>query len=212
MANTLRRFNMEKSGLRICFFGPSGSGKSTCFGFAEEAIRERVDGKPKIVRADVAAPLREAQWSVYLKMGLIPNGMMAKPDQMPQDGKLLSFLASHFSNDLGPACASYVEAMSNGYWADIAFVNTDCRNNAYESLHAAGFWFVRVKTDEGLVRERLAKRGDITPYDQKSEVERTDGIEPHFTVENNGTLDELREAVSCAVQAAIFRREEFVRG
>lgn len=209
MGNTLRRFNMEKSGLRICFFGPSGSGKSTCFGFAENAIRERVAGKPKVVRADVAAPLREAQWSVYLKMGLIPNGMMTEPDRLPHDGKLLSFLASHFAGHLGPACAAYVEAMSKG---GIAFVNTDCRNNAYESLHDAGFWFVRVKTDERLIHKRLAERGDWTPYDTQLEVERTDSIEPHFTVRNDGTLDELRESVGCAVQAVIFKREDFVRG
>ncbi len=210
MGNRLRRFNMENGGLRICFFGPSGSGKSTCFGFAEDAIRERVDGRPEIVRADVAAPLREAQWSVYLKMGLIPNGMMTKPDQMPQDGKLLSFLASHFENDLGPTCAGWVESMSKAYHGHIAFVNTDCRNNAYGSLHDAGFWFVRVMTDDGLIRERLSGRGDMTPYDASAEVEKTDGIDPHFTIRNDGTLDELQEEVGCAVQAAIFKREEFV--
>lgn len=210
MDNTLRRFNMEKSGPRVCFFGPSGSGKSTCFRFAEDAVRERVGQGFRVVRADVAAPLHEAQWSVYLKMGLIPNDMMTKPDQMPQDGKLLSFLASHFEESLGPACASYVEAMSDGHNGQIAFINTDCRNNAYESLHDAGFWFVRVKTDKGLIRERLAERGDITPYDTRSEVERTDGIEPHFTVRNNGTLNELREAVGCAVQAVIFKRDKFI--
>ena len=210
MGSRLRRFNMENSGIRICFFGPSGSGKSTCFGFAEDAIRERVDGNPKIVRADVAAPLREAQWSVYLKMSLIPNGMMTKPDQMPQDGKLLSFLASHFEKYLGPTCAGWVESMSKACHGHIAFVNTDCRNNAYESLHDAGFWFARVMTGEKLVSERLAKRGDIAPYDLQSKVEQTDGIEPHFTVENNGTLDELRESVNCAVQAAIFKRKDFL--
>ncbi len=212
MGNTLRRLNMEKSELRVCFFGPSGSGKSTCFRFAEDAMRERIAGKPQIARADVAAPLREAQWSVYLKMGLIPGGMMTKPDQMPQDGRLLSFLASHFENGLGPTCASWVESMSKACDGHIAFVNTDCRNNAYESLHDAGFWFVRVMTDDRLVRERLAERGDIAPYDSRSEVERTDDIEPHSTIRNDGTLDELRYAVSCAVQAVIFRREEFVRG
>ncbi len=210
MGDTLRKFNMKGNGLRICFFGPSGSGKSTCFGFAEDSIRERVASKPKIFRADVASPLREAQWSVYLKMGMIPDGMMTKPDQMPQDGKLLSFLASHFENNLGPACAGWVESISKAYHGHAAFINTDCRNNAYESLHDAGFWFVRVAAGERLIRERLAGRGDLTPYDPGAEVERVDGIEPHFTVRNDGTLDELREAVNCAVQAAIFKREEFI--
>lgn len=211
MGNTLRRFYMEQSELRICFFGPSGSGKSTCFGFAEDAIHERVDKKLQVVRADVARPLREAQWSVYLKMGLIPPyDMTTKPDQMPQDGKLLAFLASHFQNHLGPACASYVAEMSDGCNRRAAFVNTDCRNNAYGALHDAGFWFVRVMTEERLVRERLAERGDITPYDLQSEVERTDEIKPHFTVQNDGTLDDLRESVNCAVQVAIFKREEFL--
>jgi len=201
---------MEKSGLRICFFGPSGSGKSTCYKFAEDAMCERIDGEPRIVRADVALPLREAQWSVYLKMGLIRGSMMTKPDQMPQDGKLLSFLASHFEKNLGPACTSLVESMSEAYHGHIAFVNTDCRNNAYESLHDAGFWFIRVNTDEKLIRERLAERGDINSYDLTSEVERIDNIEPHFTIRNDGTKDELREAVDCAVQTAIFKREEFI--
>jgi len=209
MGNTIRRFSMEQSEIRICFFGPSGSGKSTCFEFARDAVRGHIAHPPKIVRADVASPLREAQWLVYLKMGLIRGDMMTKPDQMPQDGKLLSFLASHFENNLGPACAAWVESMSEAHRRCIAFINTDCRNNAYESLHDAGFWFVRVKADEKSIRERLAERGDLAPY-PKSEVERTDGIEPHFTVQNDGTKDELRETVSCAVQAAIFKREEFI--
>jgi len=67
-----------------------------------------------------------------------------------------------------------------------------------------------VNTDEKIISERLSERGDITPYDTHLEVERTDGIEPHFTIRNNGTLDELQEAVYCAVQAVIFKREKFI--
>lgn len=208
MGDTLRRSNMERSELRICFFGPSGSGKSTCFGFAEEAIRERITGELRVVREDVAAPLREAQWSMYLKMDMIPSDM--EPYQMPQDGMLLSFLASHFESHLGPACARRVGTMSEAFCRHIAFVNTDCRNNAYESLHNMGFWFVRVKTDEKLIRKRLGERGDTTPYDPKSDVEKIGDIEPHFTVQNDGTLNELQEAVNYAVQGAIFKREEFI--
>ena len=211
MNDTLRRLNMEMSELRICFFGPSGSGKSTCFTFAEDAIHEHIDKELRVVRADVAHPLHESQRLVYLQMGLIPNDMMAKPERMPHDGKLLSFLANHFKSHLGSACMSHVKAMSDGYNKHVAFVNTDCRNNSYKALHDAGFWFVRVKTGKSVVCERLVERGDITPY-PLSDAERADGIKPHLTMRNDGTLNELREEVSRVVQAAILKREEFIRG
>lgn len=210
MGNTLRRFNMGRSALKICFFGPSGSGKSTCFEMAKDAIVERVDRGIRVYRADVARPLHEIQWSAYMKLGL------AKPPQdrfedMRQDGVLLSLLAGHFESHLGEAYYAFVDGVSKASpGSGAAFVNTDCRNNAYGSLHDLGFWFIRVAADESVIRERLAGRRDITPYDMSAAVEQIDGIEPHWTVENNGTLDKLRNAVSCAVQAAIFKREEFL--
>lgn len=208
MDDTLRKFNMGRSELRICFFGPSGSGKSTCFAFAEDAIHEHINRGLRVIHADVARPLHESQRLVYLQMGLIPHDAI----EIPHDGKLLSFLASHFESHLGPIFMSYVEGMSVAYYKHVAFVNTDCRNNSYKALHDAGFWFVRVKTGESVIRERLTERGDITPYDPLSDVERSDGIKPHLTMRNDGTLDELRANVNRAVQDAILMREDFVRG
>jgi len=209
MGNTLRRFNMERSALKICFFGSSGSGKSTCFEMARGEISDRVGEGVRVYRADVAAPLREIQWSAYMKMGLV-DPRENSFEGMRQDGALLAFLAGHFEPHLGKACCAFVEGVSRAHPArDAAFVNTDCRNNAYDSLHDLGFWFVRVAADENVMRERLAGRRDITPYDMSAAVEQIDRIEPHWTVENNGTLDELREQVGCVVQAAIFKHEEF---
>ena len=208
MDDTLRKFNMGRSELRICFFGPSGSGKSTCFAFAEDAIHEHIDRWLRVVHADVARPLHESQRLVYLQMGLIPHDTI----EMPHDGKLLSFLASHFESHLGPMCMSHVEAMSDAYNKHVAFVNTDCRNNSYKALHDAGFWFFRVKTGESIVCDRLAERGDITPYDSLSDAERADRIKPHLTMRNDGTLDELRANVNRAVQEAVLMREDFVQG
>lgn len=207
MGDTLRRFNMGRSGLRLSFFGPSGSGKSTCFRMAEDAIRERTGWH--VYRADVAKPLREIQWAAYLKMGLVEP--WHSEDDMPQDGQLLSFLASHFEPRLGKACCSFVDSVSQSRPArDAAFVNTDCRNNAYDALHDLGFWFVRVEAAADIIRERIARRGDSTPYDPSAAVEQIDKIRPHWTLHNDGTLDELRERVGCMIQAAIFKREEFL--
>ena len=209
MGNTLRRFNMERSGLRLSFFGPSGSGKSTCFRMAEDAIRERVGGHMTVYRADVAKPLREIQLAAHQRMGLADLRQSA--EDMPQDGRLLSLLASHFEPHLGLACCSFVDSASQAHPArDAAFVNTDCRNNAYGALHDFGFWFARVEADADTVRGRVARRGDSSPYDASAAVEQIDRIEPHWTLHNNGTLDELREAVGRVVQAAIFMREEFL--
>jgi len=200
---------MERSGLRLSFFGPSGSGKSACFGMAEDAIRERAGGHVKVYRADVAGPLREIQFVAYRSMGLADPGRGA--EDMPQDGRLLSLLASHFEPHLGRACCSLVDSVSQAHPArDAAFVNTDCRDNAYDALHDFGFWFVRVEADADTVRRRVAQRCDLSPYDPGAAVERTGGIRPHLTLRNDGTLGELREAVGRAVQAAIFMREEFL--
>jgi hypothetical protein len=143
---------------------------------------------------------------------------------MPQDGRLLSFLASHFGPHLGRACCSFVDSVSQSHrgwgtaWSpsaanparEAAFVNTDCRDNAYDALHDFGFWFVRVEADAETVRGRIARRGDSSPYDAAAAVERIGGIRPHLTLRNDGTLDELRGAVGRAVQAAVFMREEFL--
>jgi len=209
VGNTLRRFNMERSALKVCFFGPSGSGKSTCFDMAKSEIADRVSADIRVYRADVAAPLRAIQWGAYMKMGLV-DPRENSFENMRQDGELLAFLAGHFEPHLGKACYAFVDSVSQAHPArDAAFVNTDCRNNAYDSLHDLGFWFVRIATDENVVQKRLAGRQDISPYDMSAAVEQIDRIEPHWTVENNGTLDELREQVGCVIQAAIFKREEF---
>lgn len=205
----MRRFNMERSGLKICFFGPSGSGKSTCFEMARDAIAERIGKGVRVYRADVARPLHEIQQNAYTKLGLaVPKQRL---EDMRQDWTLLAFLASHFESHLGKACYAFVDDVSQAHpGRDAAFINTDCRNNAYDSLHDLGFWFVRVATDEEVVRERLAERQDITPCDMSAAVEQTDKIEAHWTLKNNGTPEELREMVGCVVQAAIFKREEFL--
>lgn len=210
MGDTLRRFNMGRSALKICFFGPSGSGKSTCFEMAKDAIAERVNRGISVYRADVARPLHEIQWSAYIKLGLA-NPPQDRFEDMRQDGALLSFLASHFESHLGEAYYAFVNDISQANpGRAAAFVNTDCRNNAYGSLRDLGFWFVRVAADESVIRERLVGRRDVTPYDMSAAVEQIDGIDPHWTVENNGTLGELRNAIACTVQAALFKREEFL--
>lgn len=207
MGNTLRRFNMERSALKICFFGPTGSGKSTCFEIAKDAIIDRLDPAPSVFRADVACPLHEIQWNAYMKLRIV-NPPQDRFEDMRQDGALLSFLAGHFEAHLGDACYGFVDSISKACPnRGAAFVNTDCRNNAYDSLVDLGFWFVRVVADESTIHTRLVNRRDITPCGV-SAVDRIDRIEPHWTVENNGTLDELREKVGCVVQNAIFKYDE----
>jgi|GEM_PF-1476269 len=195
---------MARSALSICFFGPSGSGKSTCFEIARDAMLDRLnlrDGA-SVHRADVAEPLHDIQRAAYNRLGLDSTG---------QDGRLLSFLADHFRPHLGTAIRSLVDqACESRRAGEVAFVNTDCRNNAYDTLHELGFWFVRVATPAGVVRDRLSSRGDATPHSPSAAVEQIDKITAHWTINNGGSLDELREQVGGVIRAAIFRREEFM--
>jgi len=204
MSHTPRRINMARNALSICFFGPSGSGKSTCFEMARDAMLDRLDLRDgaRVHRADVAEPLHDIQRAAYDRLGLDSTG---------QDGRLLSFLADHFGPHLGTAIRSLVDrACESRRPCEVAFVNTDCRNNAYDTLHELGFWFVRVAAPEGTVRDRLSARGDTTPHNPSAAVEQIGKIAARWTINNGGSLGELREQVGNVVQAAIFRRGEFM--
>ena len=198
---------MGKSGLRIAFVGASGSGKSTCLQFAFDAIRETCD--PVIVhRADVAAPLHEIQHEAYGKFGIIDREE-TPIEGMGQDGKLLAFLAKHFELQLGPCCIRWVDETSRKD-SRAAFVNTDCRDNAYKALHDAGFWFVHVRTSPDTIKERLNEREDRTEAPDGSPVESIGAIAPHWRVNNNGSLEALQAEVIHAIDMTEQMRAEYL--
>ena len=206
-AATPRCVNMGKSGLRIAFVGPSGSGKSTCLQLAFDAIKETYD--PVIVyRADVATPLHEIQHEAYGKFGIIDKEE-TPIEGMGQDGKLLAFLAEHFEPHLGPCCIRRVDETSRRD-SRAAFVNTDCRDNAYKALYDAGFWFVRVKTSPEIIKERLGNRKDLTEAPTESSVESTGTITPHWWVNNYGNLDALQAEVIHAIDMMGQMRDEYL--
>lgn len=197
-----RCINMGKSGIRVAFVGPSGSGKSTCLKYAFNIIRDTY--YPIIVhRADVATPLHEIQHEAYGKFGIVTR------EGGRQDGKLLAFLAEHFEPYLGSHFIRQVnETSSNDILA--AFVNTDCRDNAYTTLYDAGFWFIKMKTPPSLIKERLDKRGDFTEPPIGSSVESTGEIVPHWWITNDGSLDALQAEVIHAIDMVGQMRYEYL--
>ena len=206
-AATLRCTNMSKSGLRVAFVGPSGSGKSTCFRYAFDAIRDAY--YPVIVhRADVATPLHEIQHEAYGKFGIIAREETSI-EGTRQDGKLLAFLAEHFEPYLGSYFIRQVDETSS---KDIlaAFVNTDCRDNAYTALYDAGFWFIQMRTPPSIIKERLGERGDFTEPPIGSSVESTGEIVPHWRITNDGSLDALQAEVIHAIDMVGQMRYEYL--
>lgn len=197
-----RCINMGKSGIRVAFVGPSGSGKSTCRRYAFDIIRDTY--YPIILhRADVATPLHEIQHEAYGKFGIVTR------EGGRQDGKLLAFLAEHFEQYLGSYFIRQVNETSSN---DIlgAFVNTDCRDNAYTTLYDAGFWFIKMRTPPSLIKERLDKRGDFTEPPIGSSVESTGKIVPHWWIANDGSLEALQAEIIHAIDMVGQMRHEYL--
>lgn len=77
----------------------------------------------------------------------------------------------------------------------ILLLNADCRNNAYPTLKNEGFTFVRVDTNPYLRLSRLQERQDITSADLSSNIEQIDQIVADYTIDNNGSLEDLKKNI-----------------
>lgn len=183
----------KSKNLLVAFVGPSCAGKSTCY---EYALPELVRLGYLVFRCDVAVPLRRIQQFAYSQFGLKSPGYADVPTEFKQDGKLLSFLAQHFEERLGPRLAFEVENIQIQNWQEpVAIINTDCRNNAYDSLKELGFVFVWVAASPDNLDKRKTERGDLTPFDPKATVEQIGHIHPKHYIFNNGTLAGLEDSV-----------------
>lgn len=171
-----------KKVIKVSFVGPSGSGKSTAAEYYSEMFAKKHPGW-KIIKLNVAAPLHKIQKYSYKTFGLKNTG---------QDGKLLQFIASHFSDSLGPTFVSSLKEVIKKSENNLLVINSDCRNNAYDYLKKEGFIFIKIKTDPRIRAERLGQRMDITSANTQSVVEQIDSIEYQIEIENNGSLEDLR--------------------
>ena len=193
----------KSKNLLVAFVGPSCAGKSTCY---EYALPELVRLGYLAFRCDVAIPLRCIQQFAYRQFGLASPGYADVPTEFKQDGKLLAFLAKHFEERLGPRLAFEVEAIqTQNHQELVAIINTDCRNNAYESLKKLGFVFVWVGASPNNLEKRRTERGDLTPFNPEATVEQTGHIHPRHYIFNNGTKEGLgdlvREIIRRIIQA-----------
>ena len=181
-----------KTPLMISFFGPSGSGKSTCRLIAEAYLRDKGYLTHSL---NVAYPLRCIQAYAY---DLFELGKQDPSDEdFRQDGKLLGFLAQHFESHLGPMMSKRLDLVRPHIGEDdlVAFINTDCRNNAYKDLKDEGFLFIKLDVFPDILNRRRRSRGDLTPFDYQSSVEAYDQIVAGYVLPNNGTIDSLTEKI-----------------
>lgn len=185
-----------KNNLHLCFFGDSGAGKTTCFKMVEDFYSE-INRDIYVGRVDVAGILREIQVDIYEKLRLPSCGQPNYPESFAQDAKLMEFLAENYM----PSVLNCFEVSCNKIKYSAIFgrnnfviVNTDCRNNAYETLNKLGFVFIRVDTAEDIRANRLKGRKDVNKP-SASATNSCDQIKENFVISNNGTLEELKGAV-----------------
>lgn len=202
--------------LLISFFGPSTAGKSTCYTFAKERL-EQLNYFP--VRLDVALPLRQIQKEAYEVFQIEDPGKPDLPENFRQDGKLLEFLAEHFQNFLGSAFTykfSRIVDSTKAYISlqktPLAVINTDCRNNCYDTLKGLGFTFIRVQTSEAVMQQRKSLRGDATPYSDSSAVEAFDRIQAKYQINNDKGLASLATNVFSVIDALVAGNKSIVSG
>ncbi len=171
--------------IKLSLFGPSGSGKTTSEKIIKQIVKEKYDNH-KVISVNVAQPLHEIQKFAYKKFDLVNGG---------QDGVLLQFLANHFENYLGKACVKRIKSKIklHSEKGNLIFLNSDCRNNAYQDLKQEGFLFIRIFTQPRLIKKRLRKRQDITYFDPEKGIEQINKIKQNYFVNNSGSIQKLKD-------------------
>lgn len=183
--------NKMRQKIFISFYGPSGSGKSACYKYAARFFKKN---SYKVYRADVAYPLRRIQKYAYKLFDR--DTQNPRSENFKQDGLLLGFLAKYFESNLGIHAVNQVKKiLALNKTRKLAFINTDCRNNAYDYLRAMGFIFVKLNVNFNILTKRRAKRKDISTFDYESDVEKCEKIKFNYVIENNGSLNNLRDQI-----------------
>ncbi len=195
-------FKAATKPLLISFYGPSGVGKSTCFAFARECLNRL---KYTAIRLDVALPLRQIQRYGATLFSLKSPGRPELPDDFNQDRKLLEFLAEHYQNNLGTSFKQNLDKIieTSSQNTKLAIVNTDCRNNCYETLKTLGFVFVRIDAPDAILAQRKNLRGDLTPFNGNAAVESISEMRCRYQINNDSGLATLATRVFSVVDAIV---------
>jgi len=179
--------------MKVAFLGPSGSGKSTAAGFCEQAARRR---GLTVFRAKLATPLYELQNHFYRIAGRpIPPGA--------QDQVLLEAAAQHLRRLSPRVLVDDLQRRLAQVNADVV-INDDLRDVAvdYPVMAELGFKFVRVSCNEGVRRERLRARGDLSVVVNSATTAGLDEISPNLILENSANdLGALQSAVEHLLDA-----------
>jgi len=175
---------------KICFFGPSGSGKTTAMNMAYGYLASELGNRSNTLFLNVSTPLHSIQNDIYKKLNL-PN--------ISQDGQLLQFLVEHFGIEV--LLVLFKKELNRFLLENedadkpLFILNSDCRNNAYDTLKEHGFIFIKVMTDYKIRAERLGERQDMSRADLNKKYEQTSGMIEDYIIYNNGKKWELREEV-----------------
>ncbi|MGW2652097.1 hypothetical protein ACWC1D_00320 [Streptomyces sp. NPDC001478] len=178
---------MPENGVRFALFGKPGAGKSTFAGL----LRQECSASGRSLRiVKIAGPLYELQRTVYEAAGV------SAPAAGVQDGQLLNALGAHLRR-INPTCltdafAARVAAV-HGEAPDAVVVCDDMRGPDAAALVGMGFRLVEITAPDEVRTARKARRGDLSPGDERHSTERPVEGEPWRRITNSGSLELLRE-------------------
>jgi dephospho-CoA kinase len=174
------------SSLRVSVVGLTGSGKSTTADLLKRSLARRglTVGVVKL-----AEPLYRLQQAVYATAGVA-----IEPGD--QDQVLLETLARELRRISPTSLVDDFMRRLRATDADVV-INDDLRDTVvdYPALRDAGFRVLRVRAPEDVRLARLGQRSDLTVVANSTTTARIDEIEPDAVIVNDGTREELAEAV-----------------
>lgn len=166
------------------FAGKMGSGKSTAIKLIKEELTER-----SVELIKLAEPLYDIQEYIYRRI----SSVYKRPDDFIKDRKLLQFLGTNWGRDTISTSlwvdiwkAEVTHILQNA--PDILVVCDDIRFDEEASmLKALGGTLVQIQTEE--------KRIEDTGFSGHKSESGVDFKHVDFIIENNGTLDDLKNAL-----------------
>ena len=183
--------------VKIYLFGSSGSGKSTAAKLMVKIIEEKY---PEYLFHLISAKdeTQDMATTITQTSGGLDMLSIYKASQAVVFFRIVCEQAEHFEQQLGEKCVDRVQQSIGLQSVDqnLVFINSDCRNNAYEFLKNAGFVFAKVYTSSGIIRKRRSGRNDIGKFDFKNPVEQIDQIREDFCIDNSRFLDDLSKNVN----------------
>lgn len=144
---------------RICLVGETGSGKSTTADVLAQLLAAAGHRSQPIA---LAALLRDLQNRLYREIG------EPKPADQ-QDQQLMLDLAGHIRRIRPTALVERFEQSLASVPAGTVVINADLRDHLVDAprLRELGFYFVRVRCEPGVRRQRLRARNDLSIVDDE---------------------------------------------